>query len=303
MEIGQLRGFLAVAEELHFGHAAARLHMAQPPLSRTIQQLERELGVRLFDRTTRSVRLTSSGEALLVPAREILDACRLAEATARAARQGEVGRVRIGFAGPSSHRLVGRFARQVRHDRPGIELTLKSATFGHEAISQLIEGTIDLAIVRWRAAPPDISWRVVQKERYVIVVPNSHRLAEQRDVSIAELRDEAFVALPVETGSDVRQAFIDLCYRSGFAPDIAQVAPDSWTALALVAAGVGITFSVDSAVEQVDPDEVQVLGLRDVTAPSFARLAWRKLDTSPALAQVLRTSKSALPTPARAGAA
>src|SRR4051794_37372115 len=117
VDIGHLRSFLAVAEELHFGRAAARLHIAQPPLSRTIKQLERELGTTLFDRNTRSVRLTSSGQALVGPAKEVLDALRRAEAAVRSADGGEVGLVRIAFAGLSTHPLVARLSRMVRSKR------------------------------------------------------------------------------------------------------------------------------------------------------------------------------------------
>jgi DNA-binding transcriptional LysR family regulator len=297
MELHQLRAFLAVAEELHFGRAAGRLHMAQPPLSRTIQQLERELGTRLFDRTTRTVRLTAAGEALVTPARDVLDGCRVAEVAVKAAGQGETGRVRVGFAGPSSHMLVGRLARLVRRQQPGIELSLRSVTYGYEALAHVIEGSMDLALVRWSAAPPGIASRVVQEEHYVLVVPAEHPLAGCDMVGVADLRHEPFVALPADPGSSVRDAFIRSCYEAGFAPNIVQVAPDSWTVMALVAAGVGVTFSIDTAVEHIPSDGISVVPLREGVEPTYARLAWRQDDDSPALREVLRASEEALPTP------
>ena len=124
MELRHLRYFIAVAEELHFRRAAERLHMAQPPLTRMIKLLERELGTTLFDRNTRSVALTSSGQAMLEPAREVVEALRRATEAARSAERGEVGLVRIAFAGISTHPLVATLARQVRSERPGIELEL-----------------------------------------------------------------------------------------------------------------------------------------------------------------------------------
>jgi DNA-binding transcriptional LysR family regulator len=297
MELHQLRAFLAVAEELHFGRAAERLHMAQPPLSRTIQQLERELGTRLFDRTTRTVRLTAAGEALVTPARDVLDGCRVAEVAVKAAGVGETGRVRVGFAGPSSHMLVGRLARLVRRQQPGIELSLRSVTYGYEALAHVIEGSMDLALVRWSAAPPGIASRVVQEEHYVLVVPSEHPLAGRDMVGVADLRQESFVALPADPGSSVRDAFIRSCYEAGFAPNIVQVAPDSWTVMALVAAGVGVTFSIDTAVEHIPSDGISVVPLREGVEPTYARLAWREDDDSPALREVLRASEAALPTP------
>ncbi|WP_116040363.1 LysR substrate-binding domain-containing protein [Amycolatopsis palatopharyngis] len=297
MELQQLRAFLAVAEELHFGRAAERLHIAQPPLSRIIQQLERDLGTRLFDRTTRTVRLTSAGEALVLPARDILDGCRVARASVKAAGLGETGRVRVGFAGPSSHMLIGRLARLVRRQHPGIELNLRSVTYGYEALAQVIEGSMDLAIVRWNSAPPGIASRIVQEEHYVLVVPTAHPLADRDIVSVAELRDEPFIALPADPGSSVRDAFISSCYQAGFAPDIVQVAPDSWTVMALVAAGVGVTFSIDTAVENVPDAGLRMVRLVEGVEPSYARLAWRDNDESPALREVLKASETALPVP------
>jgi DNA-binding transcriptional LysR family regulator len=302
MEISQLSAFIAVAEELHFGRAAERLHTAQPPLSRLIQQLERDVGARLFERTTRSVRLTDAGLALLPPARDVLESCRTGQAAVAASRLGEIGRVRIGFAGPSSHQLVGRLARRVRQEHPGIELALESATYGHEAMSELLDGRIDLAILRWSGVrPPGISWRAVQREHYVIVVPSDHRFARAgaRSVFMRQMRDEAFVMLPASPGSDVRDRFIELCYRTGYAPKIAQVAPDSGTAMALVAAGVGSTFSVDSAVAQVPDEGLHALAVKDAAAPVYARLAWSNADIGPALSHVLTASLTSLPTPAR----
>ncbi|MGO4187509.1 LysR family transcriptional regulator [Pseudarthrobacter sp. TAF60_1] len=120
MEIQQLRVFLAVAEELHFGRAAERLHLAQPPVSRTVRQLERDLGADLFIRSTRSVQLTAAGAALMTPAREILAAADRAKAGVLAADRGEAGTVKLAYAGASTHVLVGVLAREVRRVHPGI---------------------------------------------------------------------------------------------------------------------------------------------------------------------------------------
>lgn len=297
MELSHIRAFLAVAEELHFGRAAERLHMAQPPLSRLIQQLERDLGAQLFERTTRSVRLTAAGEALIAPATEILDGIRVARAVVKAAGKGEVGRVRVGFAGPSSHMLIGQLARLVREKHPGIELSLRSVTFAAEGLSQVMDGSLDLAIVRWSVAPPGIASRVILNEHYVLAVPKDHRLAGRDRVSMAELRDEPFIALPADPGSSLRDAFIRKCHEAGFAPDIVQVAPDSWTIMALVAAGVGVTFTFDTVVAHVPRDGIAVIPLEEGVAAVQARLAWRDGDVSPAVRQVLEASEVALPTP------
>lgn len=303
MELHQVRAFLAVAEELHFGRAATRLHMAQPPLSRTIRQLERELGAQLFERTTRSVRMTPAGEALIAPAHAVLQSCRTAARAVRAAVEGETGQVRLAFAGPSSHMLIGTLARRVRAEHPGIELKLHSVTYASEGLRQVVEGSLDLAIVRWDIAPEGIASRVLALERNVIAVPSDHPLAGRGQVSLAELRDEAWVSLPADPGSHLQTSFLRQCQAAGYAPRIVQAAPDSWTIMALVAAGAGITFTLDTVAEHIPKDGLVVLPLREPLPPVEARLAWRAQDTGAALRHVLRVSETALPTPQGAGAA
>src|SRR6478672_11658830 len=167
MDIEQLRSFLAVADELHFGRAAERLHVAQPPLSRTIKQLEHQLGTRLFDRNTRSVRLTASGDALVAPAKEVLAALRRAEIAVRSADDGEAGVVRIAFAGMSTHPHVARLARVVRSQRPGIQLELSSQNFAQPAMKKLVQGDTDIALGRWDVFPADVSSQVVMRDELV----------------------------------------------------------------------------------------------------------------------------------------
>lgn len=297
MNLHHLEAFLAVAEELHFGRAAERLHMAQPPLTRTIKQLERDLGAQLFVRTTRSVHLTTAGQALIGPANDVLEGCRVARSAVRSAGEGETGLVRLGFAGPSSHLLVGDLSRLVRQRRPGIELRLRSTTYANEALRSVIDGELDLALVRWSVRPPEIAQRVVAEEQYVLVVPEHHPFAERETVSIAECRDEPFVALPAAPGSTVRETFIRAAYEAGFSPDIVQVASDSWTLMALVGAGVGLNFTLDTAVANVPQDRIRLVRLAEEFTPSYARLAWRRDAVSPALREVLLASEEALPTP------
>ncbi|WP_185994579.1 LysR substrate-binding domain-containing protein [Nocardioides campestrisoli] len=300
MEFHHLRAFLAVAEELHFGRAAERMHMAQPPLSRMIKQLEKDLGAQLFDRTTRSVRLTTAGEALLEPAVQVLEAAKVARSAVRAAGLGETGRVRVGFAGPSSHMLISHLARLVRERHPGIELSMQSVTYAYEGLRAVMDGEMDLAFVRFAVQPAGIVSRAVAKEHYVLAVPAWHPLAQRDEVSLADCRDEPFVALPADPGSSVRDAFVHSCHEAGFAPDIVQVAPDSWTAVALVAAGVGLTFTVDTAVSNMLAEGIVSVPLVEGREPVYGRLAWRAADDNPALQAVLRASQEALPTPAGA---
>jgi DNA-binding transcriptional LysR family regulator len=287
MEISQLRAFLAVAEELHFGRAAERLHIAQPPLSRIIKQLERELDTRLLDRTTRSVKLTSSGQALIAPATEVVDALRRAEEAVRLADDGESGLVRIAFAGVSTHQLVARLARLVRSQRPGIQLELSSQNFAQPAMTKLVQGDTDIAFGRWDVIPADIASRVVMHDSLAIALPDTHPLAGARRLSIARLSGEGFISLPSYEGAVLPDRLRRLAHDKGFVPTIVQVAPDTQTALALVSAEVGCHLTLASVAENATDPHVVFVPLEDSTADVDLRAAWRPDDQNPALKAVL----------------
>lgn len=151
MDLFHIHAFLAVAEELHFTRAAERLHMGQPPLSRAIKQLERELGCQLFDRNTRSVSLTPQGHAFFQPAKDVVEAFYDARAAVTDIGQGAIGRVRIGFSGASTYLMIGQLARAVNAEYPGIELVLNSSTYADQGLEKVLNGSLDLGIVRWLA--------------------------------------------------------------------------------------------------------------------------------------------------------
>jgi DNA-binding transcriptional LysR family regulator len=291
MELGQLRAFLAVAEELHFGRAAERLHIAQPPLSRTIKALERELGTRLFDRNTRSVTLTPSGQALIGPAREVLEAVGRTAAAVRAADEGEVGLVRIAFAGVSTHRIVAALARAVRSSRPGIHIELSSQNFALPAMKKLVRGETDLALGRWDVMPAEVSTQVVMPDSLVVALPDTHPLAGARSLDFARLASESFVSLPPHEGSVLTDRLRRLASDHDFVADVTQVAPDTLTALALVSAEVGCHLTLASVAINVSDPHVAFVPLRLTTSerpPDVdLRAAWRRNDRSPALRAVL----------------
>jgi DNA-binding transcriptional LysR family regulator len=287
MEIQQLRVFLAVAEELHFGRAAERLHLAQPPVSRTVRQLERDLGADLFVRSTRSVQLTAAGAALTAPAREILAAVDTARAGVLAADRGEAGTVKLAYAGASTHVLVGVLAREVRRVHPGIEFRLNSQDFALPALARVLRGEVDISLGRWDFVPAGVKSRIIVEEHLVMAVPASHRLASQEDVHLADLAGEPFVALPPHEGSVLGDRLRRLSLGAGFDPDIVQRAPDSWTAMALVGAEVGCSLTVSTVAENVTDPHVHFLRVLDETLPIYLRMAWREASDNPALSLVL----------------
>ncbi|MGW9111742.1 LysR substrate-binding domain-containing protein [Microbacterium sp. NPDC055683] len=297
MEIPQIRSFLAVAEELHFGRAAEKLHMAQPPVSRSIKQLERELGTLLFERSTRRVTLTSVGTALVEPARDVLAALERMHTTARAAGVGEIGRVRLAYAGASSNILVGRLARAVNQQHPGITLELLSQNFAQRALRLLTRGDIDVALGRWDHLPDTVRTRVVAVESLVIAVPETHRLADRADVSISELRNDRFVTLPAEIGSVLNDRLRQMTQTAGFAADIVQDASDTWTLMSLVSAEVGCSLTLSSVIPSIADPHLRFLPLRDAVDPIELRMAWRADSDDRAMQAVLDLSEQVLPTP------
>jgi DNA-binding transcriptional LysR family regulator len=287
MEIQQLRVFLAVAEELHFGRAAERLHLAQPPVSRTVRQLERDVGAELFVRSTRSVQLTAAGAALMTPAREILAAVDSAKAGVLAADRGEAGTVKLAYAGASTHVLVGVLARQVRRVHPGIEFRLNSQDFALPALARVLRGEVDISLGRWDFVPAGVKSCIIVEEHLVMAVPASHRLASQEEVHLADLAGEPFVALRPHEGSVLGDRLRRLSLGAGFDPDIVQRAPDSWTAMALVGAEVGCSLTVSTVAENVTDPHVHFLRVLDETLPIYLRMAWREASDNPALGLVL----------------
>ncbi|WGP13453.1 LysR family transcriptional regulator [Streptomyces sp. SH5] len=298
MELRHLNAFLAVAEELHFGRAAKRLQMAQPPLSQQIRQLERELGVQLFHRNTRSVRLTSAGESFLEPVRTVLDDLDTAVRAARSAGTGEYGRVTIGFAGASSHETLPRLTRAVRAAHPGLELVMTGQTYANTALSRVADGSLDLGFVRLPVTRPGVAHRVIDEEELVCALPSDHPLARRETVPRDVLAGEPFVSFPANSGSTVRDAMTEACEGAGFTPRIVQEAPDSYTILALVAAGVGVTLTVTS-VQHIQQNGLVYRPLAGPTVRLRAALAWRADNPSAALRAVLAVAEEALPTPVR----
>jgi DNA-binding transcriptional LysR family regulator len=297
VELRDFEAFVAVAEELHFGRAAERLHISQPPLSNRIRQLERDLRLQLFDRNTRTVSLTDAGERLLGPARRVLNEVDAAQNMAASIATGDQGRVRIGFAGASSQRALPLLTGAVRSQYPGVELVLQSQTYVFTALEQLLSRSLDLAFARLPIPHADLAWRVVEVEELVCALPAGHPLAAHESIRLPELHDEDFVSLPDDQGSILQSTMYALCVTAGFRPRIAQIAPDSSTVLALVAAGAGVTITL-SSVCPVQTVGIAYRPLADIR-PShmFATLVWRKADPSPALQRVLDVSHSALPTP------
>lgn len=292
VDIERLRVFLAVAEELHFGKAAERLYMAQPPVSRAVRSLEKELGVELFSRNTRNVTLTQPGEVLQKAAITIVGLADQARHDVLAADRGDLGRISITYAGASTHLMVGELARELRRTYSGIEVVLESQLFAQPALSRVIEGEADISLGRWDILPDTVESRVVQEEALVVALPVSHELANRQSISMRQLRREAFIALPPHDGSVLNERLKQLSAAVGFSPSIVQRVPDSWTAMALVGAEVGVSLTVSSVAENIVDKHVRFVDISDDYELVQLRMAWQKKSDNPALATVLKVAEN-----------
>jgi LysR family transcriptional regulator, benzoate and cis,cis-muconate-responsive activator of ben and cat genes len=239
MELRHLRAFLAVAEELHFGRAAARLQMAQPPLSQQVRRLERELGVELFRRNRRHVELTHAGGALVPEARRTLAAAERAAAVVAAVAAGASGRVSLGFVGSLAHGVLPRLVRELRLQAPGVEIALREANTSQQ-IELLRLGLLDAGLVRPPIQAEGIEIEIVGREPLRAVLPDDHRLAGARSIRLEALRDEPFVLFPRAIGPGLYDQILGLCREAGFSPNVVYESGATATMVALVEAGIGV---------------------------------------------------------------
>lgn len=295
MELRHLRAFTAVAEELHFGRAAARLHMAQPPLSQLIRRLERDLGVQLLERTTRQARLTNAGAVFLEHARRVLAEADRARESVLLTERGERGEIRVGLTGVTTWRLLPRLTRVYRERFPLVRLHLHPTVFSGAQFSALLDGEIDVGILR-APVPPPLVGRTLLDEELVAVLPEDHPLAARPHVALAELAEEDFVSYPDRQGSVLRDSAMRACASVGFRPRIVQEAADTHTVVALVGAAVGVALLPASAERlQFEGAVFRPVTGADVRVP--IALAWRPNDPSPVLAGFLAVGEEVLPSP------
>ncbi|MGO4145336.1 LysR family transcriptional regulator [Paenarthrobacter sp. YAF11_1] len=297
MELRQIEAFLAVAEELHFGRAAERLRMAQSPLSQTIKKLEKGLGAPLFERNTRSVTLTTAGHSLLPHARKILDEVDLARRAVSAGTGTIYGKLAIGFSGALNHATLPPLTRALRQRYPQLDVTLHGGLLTQEALHMLGNGALDLAFIGLPIDAPSLATRRIATERLGVTLPADHPLAGQASVELAELAGDPFITMPAAQGSTLREVTFAACAAAGFRPKISQEISDPYTALSLVAGGVGISLMPES-IEGIMPAGIVFLPLQGDDVLLFSGLAWNPGAMSPAVRAALQVAENVLPTPA-----
>lgn len=301
MELRHLRYFVAVAEELHFRVAAERLHIAQPALSQQIRALEDDLGVQLFDRSRRRVRLTPAGSEFLRGARATLEQAEQARRAAVRAQRGEVGRLALGFVGSAVHEVMPRLVRAFREVRPDVELELLALYTPKQAWA-LQEGQIDVGLLRIPPLHDHLEVLPVAREPLLAVLPADHPLASEARIPLASLANEDFVFPPRRLSPAIHDRVISLCQEAGFSPRVVQESGESdsdsaaFQSLAgMVAAGLGVSLTVNIPENLQNPGAV----CRPVYEPEASWelvVAWRRDETSPIVrAFVALAERVALP--------
>ncbi|MGV4891819.1 LysR substrate-binding domain-containing protein [Streptomyces viridosporus] len=285
MELRHLRYFAAVADTCHFGKAAERLHMAQPPLSQAIRRLETELGVDLFTRTTRQVALTAAGEVFRTDVERILKA--VDEAVARVGRfaSGLEGVLRVGLTGSASYRQLPALARLLKREMPHVMMEVHTEMLTPAQELGLIERRLDVGVLRPPIRQEGITHRPLADERLVVAVPEEHWLAEADTVRVEQLRHEDFIMYGAALGSVVNDAVVRSCLASGFYPHCAYEVTETSAALALVAAGFGVAVLPDS-IRSAPREGVACKDIEDALSVPLV-LAWRAEDDSPLLRNLL----------------
>jgi DNA-binding transcriptional LysR family regulator len=297
MELRHLRYFVAVAETLHFGRAAMRLGMAQPPLSQQIKALERDVGVLLFWRTKRRVALTAAGAALLVEARKILDQAELAVLAARRAERGESGQLIVGFVNSAVYGFFPSVLRQMRTRFPDVSLSLQDLT-SEEQVEAMKANRLDVGLIRPPVSSAEsLRMEVVWREPFVVALPRSHRLARQNRIAIEALAEESFLQVPRNLGPGFYDQFIHLCAAAGFAPKVVQEAHATQTIVSLIAGGMGIAV-LPASMRNLRRAGVVYRSFKPPSPTTDLAVMWRADDRSPALRsflEVLRKTAAAKP--------
>jgi DNA-binding transcriptional LysR family regulator len=288
MKLHALRYFAVLAEELHFGRAADRLAITQPPLSLAIKALEEELGVQLLLRSSKHVELTPAGAAFLEEARQILERVARASSVALAVASGSRGRLDLGMAGSLVYRGVPAIVQGFEADAHGIELILHEMSTA-EQLQGLLHGQLDAGFLNAFVVPPQLRSQPLVEDEFVLCLPAAHRFAGARAVDLGDLGEERFVMFSREVSPANYDNVIAIFARAGVHPKTVHAARQWLTIVAMVAEGLGVSL-VPRSLARSRVDNVRFVPFTGVAAISPALLVWNPARTSPALDRFLASA-------------
>ncbi len=293
MELRHLRYFVAVAEDLNFSRAAARLRLAQPALSTQIKSLETELGVPLFTRSSRSVRLTHAGATFLGEARAVLAAAQRAEQQVRRAHRGMIGTLRIGMIAPAANARLAARLRDYRAAFPDVYLSLHELTSSTQ-LEQLLAEQLDVGFLRPPVDDAELCSRFLSDAPVVLAVPENHRLATAKRIRWKDFDGEPLVMIQPNLQHGYYDRLLALCAEAGARPTVGQYANDVHTVLWLISAGLGISVTTRS------PDDPPRAGIVFRPLPpgvprAQTLMVWKRQNNSPLLREFIARFEVASP--------
>ncbi|MFZ4834647.1 LysR family transcriptional regulator [Rouxiella sp. Mn2063] len=285
MDMRHLRYFLALADELHFGRAANRLAISQPPLSVSIRQLEASLGVQLFERHSQGIKLTAAGEALVPAAQGMIERMQMIVKHIRDVERGVIGHLRIGFVGAlvlqGLSTLVDRFQRQ----RAQLQLQLLERNT-RDQLAELTHGNLDVGFVHSARLPDGISSLLFSSDPFVVCLPSQHHLAERARLSLHELQADNVIVFSRELSPDYYDHIQAVCFEAGIYPDVHYESRHWLSVVALVAQGLGVAL-VPASLGNAPLNGVKFAPLAGVIMTSQTYCVWREGDNRPLLSAFL----------------
>ena len=290
LELRHLRYFIAVAEELHFGRAARKLGITQPPLSLQIQKLEAELGVQLFERTNRRVQLTPAGKTLLEEGRHVVADFNSATDAARRAARGETGSLTVAFAASVMFLSLPRIIRRFRTQFPNVRLELRELPTGPQIIA-LRNGELDIGFLREPARDAELTTETVMREGLLLALSKRHELASRKRLRLADVANEDFVLFPRDLAPGLYAHVLAVCAEAGVHPRIVQTSRELYTTVSLVEAGLGVTI-IPASVRQMGWRGVRYYPIGSPSASTRIDAAWRSDNKSPILPAFLDIARS-----------
>lgn len=294
MELRQIRYFVILAEELHFGNAAKRIHIAQSALSQQIKKLEDELSTLLFSRDKHSVALTDTGKVFLIESKKILEQVRQAETVASQVANGYQGKLSLGFVESALWNVMPELIRGFRNKYPKVEIVPHHMNT-IEQIEALRNGHIDAGLVGTKFDLPGVNFLSIKKDKCLLAVPTWHPLAKRKKIDLRNLSNESFVAIRRESGPFYYDYFIQNCMDNGFSPDIVLTADEMQPLLAFVSSGIGIALIHESA-KHIRQD-LCYIPITGVSGPRYEiALAWNAYKDSIVLNHFIDEAKEILKT-------
>jgi DNA-binding transcriptional LysR family regulator len=275
----QLRSFIAVAEELHFGRAAKRVNLSQPALSLQISGIEDELGVQLLVRNRRKTQLTQAGTIFLVEARDVVLRTEQAITTVRRAALGQVGTLRIGFISTAAAVIMPPLVKRFREKYEHVEIDLRNV-LTRDQFTQIQERKLDVGFLRVPfPTPPEVRTRVIHREPFVLLLPASHPLAQKEDLKLTDCQGADFVMYTRKMAPGFHDQIMNILHRNGLTPHVVQEASEMYTLISLVAAGLGLTIAPASIMLH-RAGNVVARDLPEETTQSEIAIAWNRENIS-----------------------